>query len=231
MTDNRFDENARSYVEKIEGALAPFGQKHDFFVRGKADILIGAMSRFLDPQRALVLDVGCGIGLLHQYLKPKVRAILGVDVSRESVDIARQNDPSIDYRTYDGSHLPYDNGKFDCAYAICVMHHVPPAQWMEFLAEMARVVKPGGVVIIIEHNPFNPATRWVVRHCDLDEGAVLLWPRRLAALFREVGLCDVVQHYTLFTPFTAPIFRSLDQALRLLPMGAQYVSSGRMAAW
>ena len=78
--------------------------------------------------------------------------------------------------------------RFDLALAICVMHHVPPAEWVHFLAEMKRVVKPGGAVFIVEHNPLNPLTRYVVAHSEIDQASHLLPSSRLRKLMRKAGL-------------------------------------------
>ena len=61
--------------------------------------------------------------------------------------------------------MPVPDASVDVVFAICVVHHVPPAHWGAFAAEMARVLRPGGVAAIFEHNPLNPVTRRVVSNC------------------------------------------------------------------
>ncbi len=80
-------------------------------------------------------------------------------MSAACIQTARERNASVDYSVYDGQRLPYDDASFDFAYTICVMHHVPPAQWPAFAAEMRRVVKPGGMAAVFEHIPYNPLTR------------------------------------------------------------------------
>jgi hypothetical protein len=92
---------------------------------------------------------------------------------------------------------------------------------------MFRVVRPGGLLIVIEHNPLNPATQWVVRTCDLDKNANLLFASRIRKMFYAVGIQFPRVRYTLFTPFSSEIFRALDKKLSHLPFGAQYFVTGR----
>jgi SAM-dependent methyltransferase len=221
-----FDRYADTYSEKINHALSAWGQEQEFYTRCKVPLLREAFNAARTERPLRVLDVGCGIGLIHPYLAPSVDELHGTDVSQQSILLARRSNPSVHYLAHEGDTLPYDDDTFDCAYAICVLHHVPPEQWQGFISEMARVVRPDGIVLIIEHNPLNPATQWVVRSCELDEGAVLLPPWRLRAIMAAAGIAALNVRHILFTPFDRPVFRKLDRLLARLPLGAQYVVSG-----
>lgn len=222
-----FDPHAQTYQIEIEKSIKFFGQKHAFFVRDKVEQLFNAFIE-VGPLKSLkVLDVGCGIGLGHDAIAHAVGELHGVDVSRDSLSLAMRDNPDVSYKAYEGNRLPHEDGAFDCAYAICVLHHVPKQQWLRFIQEMVRVVRPGGGLVVIEHNPLNPATQWVVRTCELDKDAVLLPSWQLRRLFIDAGLYLPQVRYTLFTPFGQKFFRALDRALSSLPLGAQYVVTGR----
>src|SRR4051812_4215438 len=155
-----------SYREAVNSAIRFAGQNIDYFTRVKADRLVDLVRRRIgDPSRATVLDVGCGIGATDAHLVDRVGRVVGVDLFEGVVERAREANPGAEYHVYDGRRLPLDDASVDLAFAICVVHHVPPASWPVFVAEMARVVRPGGLVAIIEHNPLNPLTRRVVRNC------------------------------------------------------------------
>jgi SAM-dependent methyltransferase len=224
MSGMNFDRHADDYSARIGEAVAVFGARHDFYIRNKGGIILDLLGSTAAGAR--LLDVGCGLGLVHPYLVDHVAELHGVDISERSLAAARRANPAVRYAAYDGLSLPYRGGSFDCAFAINVMHHVPPENWPGFLAEMARVVRGGGQVAVIEHNPLNPATRWIVRTCPLDEGAVLVGARRLRSLFAASGLRTVTTRYVLFTPFDTPLARSVDHALARVPLGAQYVMRG-----
>jgi len=225
-----FDSHAKTYQATMERWTRMFGQTHAFFVRDKVERLLDAFIE-VGPLKSLkVLDVGCGIGLGHDSIAQAVGELHGVDVSRESLNLATRKNPGVSYEAYEGNRLPHEDGIFDCVYAICVLHHVPKQQWPELVQEMARVVRPGGRLVVIEHNPLNPATQWVVRTCEFDKDAILLTPWKLRRLFINAGLCVPQVRYTLFTPFAQKFFRVLDRALSRIPFGAQYVVTGRKAS-
>jgi SAM-dependent methyltransferase len=227
VSQPEFDRYSGNYSRDISSAIEVFGKDHDFFVRNKVEILLPALAQIdADISRLRVLDVGCGVGLVHRYIAPTVRRLYGADVSSASIEVARNENPDVTYEGYDGRTLPYPDASFDCAYAICVLHHVPVPQWQEFVAEMRRVVRPGGLVLLIEHNPLNPATQFVVRNAPMDENAVLVWPRRLRSLMKAAGLAHSWTRYVLFTPFAGRFFRKLDRLLSPIPLGTQYVMGG-----
>jgi ubiquinone/menaquinone biosynthesis C-methylase UbiE len=230
MSEPEFDRYSKSYSEEIESRIAIFGQEHDFFVQNKAEILLRAFERFDKLSNLKVLDVGCGIGLVHRYIANSIGELHGADVSGESIERARRSNPRVHYQTYDGQFLPYNDASFDCAFAICVLHHVPVDHWLAFVTDMRRVVRPDGLLLFIEHNPFNPATQWVVRTCPMDANAVLLRPSKLRMLMKSSGLEDLWVRYMLFTPFAGKIFRRLDLVLGRVPLGAQYVIGGRASS-
>jgi SAM-dependent methyltransferase len=95
-----------------------------------------------------ILDVGCGNGSLTFSLPQaaNVGEIVAVDYSPVFVeDVARTNtDPRISVRQADATALPFDDGTFDRALALLVLHFVPEAE--KAIAEMRRVVRPGGSV-------------------------------------------------------------------------------------
>jgi SAM-dependent methyltransferase len=220
---SEFDPYQHSYRQAVNDAIAFSGQTVDFFTRVKVEHLLNTAGRLVGPAQQLrVLDIGCGAGLTDQLLKTRVGHLAGVDVSQGLLTTAREQNPGVEYQYYDGGKLPWPDGSFDVAFAICVMHHVPPAQWEHFAREAARVVRPGGCVAIYEHNPLNPLTRRIVNQCPFDANAVLLGRSRTRGLLRAAGLRVVGQPYLLFFPWDRPVWRTVEGALGWLPLGAQY---------
>ena len=216
------------YVAEVNRSIAFSGAEQDFFTTGKARRVLELLRRLGEtPAEMSLLDIGCGVGLIHRHLASSFRTIAGVDVAGEALAAAHAGNPSIRYDHYDGRRLPCADSAFDAAIAICVMHHVPPAQWRDFVAEAWRALRPGGVLMIFEHNPWNPLTRWAVARCAFDFDAVLLKPPRLARLLREGGFQDIRREFLFFTPFSAAPIQSGEHYLRWCPAGAQYVAYGR----
>ncbi|MER9298583.1 class I SAM-dependent methyltransferase [Mesorhizobium sp. M0621] len=226
-----FDSYKASYGEAVEGSIRFSGLKHEFFLAAKADLLRRLVTeRRLRRGGAIVraLDVGCGVGSLHPYLDGVFERLDGCDVSQESILRASEHNPDVVYKTCGALRLPYDDSVFDLAFASCVVHHVSPASWLDFFREMRRVVRPGGVACIIEHNPYNPLTRLAVFRCPFDQDAVLLNAVKAAALFRQAGFRDVRYEHFLLLPSARRFARYLERALAPLPLGAQYACSARV---
>ena len=225
--DNRWSHDAypEQYRADIARSIGFSGLDIDLFTRGKADSIVELLDR-LSPKQAAgaaCLDIGCGIGLLHPLLAKRVAQLSGADVAADAIEQARRRNPGVDYRSYDGAHLPYADASFDFCSTVCVMHHVPPAQWPAFVAEAWRVTRPGGLFAVYEHNPFTPLTRVAVWRCAFDHDAVLLRARRVMDLLRAQGFRIVAMKYLFFVPADAAWARRADAALGWLPLGAQYV--------
>ncbi len=218
-----FDRHADRYRTEIAGAVGALGTDVDRLAGEKARLLLDILAAELGPPKHLsLLDVGCGIGMIERDLAPRVRALAGVDVSARSLDQARALAPHASYTHYDGARLPFADGGFDGAFTSCVLHHVPPVARDGFVAEMVRVVRPGGLVAAIEHNPFNPATRWIVARCAFDADAVLLGRREVAGLFARAGARVAGWRYMGFWPRRSARVERLERRLARLPAGAQY---------
>ena len=104
----------------------------------------------------IVGDLGCGTGQISAALAPFVRTVVAVDASAAMLQAAKKRlagTPNIDLRRGDLEALPIDDGRLDAATLMLVLHHVPePAR---ALAEVARVLKPEGRVIIADMQPHD----------------------------------------------------------------------------
>jgi SAM-dependent methyltransferase len=138
------------------------------------------------------------------------------------IEAARTANPKVDYRVADGTQLPFEDGSFDLAFAVCVLHHVPPPDRPVFVAELARVTRPGGLAVVLEHNPLNPLTRLAVSRCEFDDDAILLGRRETRGRLRAVGLEPVEQRYIIFFPWRSAVLGRAERALAPVPLGAQY---------
>lgn len=220
---NVFDAHAKSYSEDIDAVLGRYGANHDFFTQHKASLILDLLlERSIKPQCVNLLDVGCGVAKIHEYFRGEYHAVYGVDVSKNSLDIAKSKYPEFDYNVYDGHRLPFEDGSLDVTIAICVFHHVPPDQWQGLANEMLRVLRQGGISIVIEHNPYNPFTRHIVNNCPLDEGVVLLRPSILRKLFSSNDQIKIETKTILTIPAKTKFLRSIDKVLGNLPLGTQY---------
>lgn len=221
---HEFDNFKEGYVDEIERSISFSGQEHDFYLKLKADHFKSLLTKEQsDGNKLQVLDVGCGHGLFHKFLKDMKHINLrACDPAASVIDFAKQQNLTVDYVCHDGNVLPYADNTFDVAFTICVMHHVHPEQWPSFLDEIKRVVKSNGLIVIYEHNPYNPLTRHIVKNCPIDENAVLLKRKQLNQMLLNAGLTKIKSDYIIFFPFKGKVFRKLEKMIRWLPLGAQY---------
>ena len=114
-----------------------------------------AIASLLDPDWTLG-DLGCGTGQMTMTLAPFVARVIAVDGSGEMLQAAKRRlrgFDNIELRRGDLESLPIDDRSLDAAVVALVLHHVPdPAR---VLAEAARVLKPGGRVLVVDMLPHD----------------------------------------------------------------------------
>lgn len=219
-----FDHYRGNYRDVVQSSIDFSGLPHSFFLRAKADLLRELIAGRLGAKKPDMLDAGCGVGSFHPLLRGMVGRLAGIDVSSASIAQARVDNPDVDYDCFDGHRFPFADASFDLVTAICVMHHVPPDEWTHFVNEMRRVLRPGGMACVIEHNPLNPLTRLAVARCEFDRDAVLLRAGTTRTIMAGAGLRDIASRHFLLLPWEAKSARRIEQALGALPLGAQYAT-------
>jgi SAM-dependent methyltransferase len=109
----------------------------------------------LDPE-LVVGDLGCGTGRLAEILAPLAKRVLAVDGSADMLAAARARltrHANVEVRAGEIEALPLADGELDAAVLALVLHHLPDPG--SALAEVARVVRPGGRVLVIDMLPHD----------------------------------------------------------------------------
>jgi ubiquinone/menaquinone biosynthesis C-methylase UbiE len=148
-----------------------------------------------------VLDVGCGTGtlaLLAKQLHPEVE-VVGIDGDEKVLAIARRKaaragaDVRLDAGLAD--RLPYPDASFDHVFSSAVFHHLTPDERARALAEVRRVLRPGGGFTLAD---FGPATGAVARFFGhlfhASERARDVFEGRLPDAMRAAGFAGVAEH-------------------------------------
>jgi len=225
----QFDNYAEDYRKHIAKALPPGLGEVDSYARLKVWHLCKAISCAFPGRRNIsILDAGCGVGMADSYLKHEFPNITGFDVSGKSVELAGKANPELTYVSDAEGVLPFAADSFDVIFAMCVVHHVPPAQWNVFFNQLYGAMKPGGLLAIYEHNPWNPATRWVVSRCEFDRDATLLNSASCRSLAEAAGFKLAKARSILLLPLENDYWCRLERrTLSFLPFGAQYELTAR----
>jgi SAM-dependent methyltransferase len=229
MKAPQFDAYDKSYGDVVQTSIDFSGLPHAFFMGAKAELLREIVAGHFSPTRKPdALDVGCGVGAFHPYVRGMFGRLCGVDVSTSSIAEACTSNPDVEYKSYADGVLPYSDAEFDLTTAVCVMHHVPPPEWPRFVQELRRVTKPGGLVGVIEHNPFNPMTRLAVARCEFDRDANLLRAGTTERLLADGGMSEIGTRFFLFLPWATQLARNIERRCASVPMGAQYLTTGEV---
>jgi len=214
-----------------DGFKRLMGESARIFLEHKAAWLIDHLRKGgVHTGEKALLDVGCGTGAFLQVLQEQGYAgkLGGCDVSsgmlKQSSQLSFSGErPSFHQLTL-GEGLPFEEESFDFVTILCVYHHIEPPERAAMTRELFRVLKPGGYAFVFEHNPWNPATQWIVSRCPIDVNAKLLSSRALGSLLDGAGYKEIRTDFLLFFP---PRLRGLwtkEKYLSWLPLGGQYVT-------
>jgi SAM-dependent methyltransferase len=161
-------------------------------MRNASDVL-----DLLGPGAGLCLDLGCGSGLYFEVLAATGRTVVGLDGSADQLRIARERSRQIVLA--DAASLPFADGTFPAVVTMWISTDVD--DFAAVLAEAARVLTPGGVLVFYGAHPcFNgPHSQW------MDDGGILAHPTyRLAGWHQEAPWWGVnvrrrvgMRHHTL----------------------------------
>jgi len=224
-----FDLYAAHYRALHNASITASGEESEYFAQYNADVAM----RELGPAALTtikVLDFGTGIG---GSMAPLRRALPnaelhGADISSESVAMAEgRHGNHASFAVISNNLLPYPDASFDLVFVACVYHHIPVEQREHWTAEIRRVLKPGGHLLVFEHNMLNPLTRKVVRDCEFDKDAILLPRRELLCLVGQQPFHAVKARYIVFFPKMLSFLRPAENSLGWLPLGAQYYVHAR----
>ena len=117
------------------------------------------------------LDVGCGTGALAARLAAAGYEMTGVDPSSGMLDVLRERAPAVRAVQGSGTALPFDDASFDIVLSVATLHHIAdPGAVRATLAEMVRVARPGGRVLVWDHNPRNPYWARLMARVPQDTG-------------------------------------------------------------
>lgn len=231
MDKAEFDQFADEYHSLHTDNIKVTGESPEYF----AEYKIAELRAIVDADRiphATLLDFGAGIGNSIPWFRKYFAksALTCADPSEKSLALAKERfpgDESIVATTED--KIPVEDASFDLVFSACVFHHIPHEEHGRWLAELRRVTKPGGALVIFEHNPFNPLTVRAVNTCPFDANARLITARGLTREVERKGYARSRTRYHIFFPHALASLRPMEKRLAWLPLGGQYSLTARRA--
>jgi len=160
MSEENFDRIAAGYDESLPAHVV------GHYLDKRTELIAGSGP----PGRGL--DVGCGTGVLAARLAERRYAMTGVDPSAGMLEVMAREHPEVEAVRGSGDELPFDAAAFDLVFTVAALHHIAaPAAVRATLAEMVRVCRPGGRVIVWDHNPRNPYWSLLMARVPQDDGS------------------------------------------------------------
>lgn len=213
-----------SHVARAEGLPRPdrrasYATKREIFtVECRRKMPLAILERYVNLHGAVVLDAGCGTGRNSVLCAEAGSLVTGIDIDLQALDVARarceEHQVTVDFSPADVLNLPFNPSSFDIIISHGVLEHIPGSLHGRAISEMARVLRPGGLLFIMTPNrlsPFDthssrlPLLHWLPRsltrfvsvlgipapHEDLPSYDNILRAAGEAAAFVVLNRCDV----------------------------------------
>lgn len=193
MKQNQFDLIAESYEKFIpQHIVLHYLNKRASFIK-----------RLI--KQGLVLDVGCGTGLLVNKLEHLGFTVAGLDSSAgmlKQMKRMKRSNPICGT----SESLPFKSDSFDLVLSIAALHHIGDKERItQSFLEMVRVAKPGAKILIWDHNPNNPYWPIFMKRLPWDDGVKRLIPlKEILEDFKKMGVKRVEVYRKGFVPDFIP---------------------------
>jgi SAM-dependent methyltransferase len=224
-----FDGYGQDYRRLLQHPIRDrFAPSADYFARRKLEVIRAFFnSRNIATRELRWLDVGCGQGDLLRIGRSEFGEIAGCDPSAEM--LRQCGDLPVRVQA-SAAELPYQDETFDLVTLVCVLHHVTPGDRLALVRAISAALRPGGWLCVVEHNPWNPVTQYIVRRSPVDQGAVLMSAGATARLLRDAGYeCFERRHFLVVPERLRATFGGWEELLSGLPLGGQYAIFARRA--
>lgn len=146
---NGWDESATAWIDDI-GERGDYSREYVLDTPMLERVRIGRYTR--------ALDVGCGEGRFCRMLSDLGISAVGIDPTQAFINHAKNADPGGDYRVGRAESLAFSDGAFDLVVSYLTLIDIPDIE--RAIAEMVRVLRPQGSLLIANLNSFSTAGKW-----------------------------------------------------------------------
>ncbi|MCA8955456.1 MAG: class I SAM-dependent methyltransferase [Planctomycetes bacterium] len=230
------------YRKVIEAKTDEFYERFDPFILDKRpmvrELVRKTFERNFPDKVPVLLDVGCGTCFYFPLLAQHAERLMGVDVCIPMLDVAQEliaakQLGNCTVRESSAMELPFEDQSIDVVHSWDFLHHVPDVN--KAIAEVHRVLKPGGRYVAVEPNVLNPSIAWYHARRRAEWGLIkgknqFFLPRALRRKFdvdirydntiisflneRTKGLWKAVDGFTSFWPTKYLRFRYMMDCVK-----------------
>jgi SAM-dependent methyltransferase len=106
----------------------------------------------------VVLDFGCGSGRFSYWIAPRVKKVVGLEITPEMIELAERHRTveNVEFMVYDGSHFPVFPYLFDLVFSVGVLQMMRGEVLKRTISQLAQYLKEGGKICLIEQASDNP---------------------------------------------------------------------------
>lgn len=141
-----------AYQEQLPVQISSIRARYRKGLESAQELLNRPIGLWLD------IDPNRGFGLAELDLTP-LGNVIAVDLDRRYLDEALETNPNIKGAIMDGCRLGFSNQSFDVVSGFEIIEHIPESQQIDFMTEVSRVLKPGGLLILSTPNKLSTGKR------------------------------------------------------------------------
>ena len=157
-TNSNYNSNVNTDNKNIFSSKAYLKEHDKPYLKGYEKVVI---EKYFTSNMK-ILDLGCGAGRTSKILSDMGCRVIGVDISDNLIDLAKQKYPNLDFRIGDATSLDFEDNYFDAVlFSFNGIDYVHPRKLrLQVLEEINRVLKNGGLFVYSSHNALNiPRTK------------------------------------------------------------------------
>lgn len=118
--------------------------------------LLDKIASSLSKENGLILDIGCGsAGHIGRYLFNKDLNVCGIDISPKSIELAHKINPAMSFKVMNMLQLEFQTATVQAILAFYSIIHIPKIELINLFNEFARVLQPGGLLVLAVHEGFT----------------------------------------------------------------------------
>jgi len=163
----------RAMIEKILQPVSDrvFASPSIFRLKERFNRFSAVKDEFLNElslPKGRLLEIGCSVGTCASVVVPMDRlSYVGIDIDPAYIELARKQCPAGEFYAMDARRLSFENQSFDRVLFFSVLHHFDQSLALSSLAEVRRVLKPEGLVLVAEPIVSNALNRFLL---SIDRG-------------------------------------------------------------